>query len=848
MNLPEFVKKDFYPWNYPSDKLELLFKTHLNHGLTNEEALARIALFGNNVLFESVGVKWSAIFLQQFKRPRFFILIIAIVLSFSLGDILDSLAIFIVGFFSALISFGREVKINLELNNLKKLTKPKCRVIRNKTIDEVKTELVTLGDIILLEKGDIIPADARIISSYQLEVNEASLTGDPTSVPKMETLFPVEAEFVSRKNMLYSRTTVNRGSAKALVTGIGNITEMGKRGATKKVENSQTPLEIKIQAVSKKLLIGSFLTALFIAIVGMVKNHYWYDLILMVLSLAIVSIPEGLASLATLAEAIAIKRLARKNAIVRHLPAVERLGFTQVILTNKTGTLTTGKINVVENYTRDEELMEAAAYCNNATNSVGDPIEVALNQYLAQLNFKSQLNGVRIKEWPFDPSRKKMSVAITGTWVKDQVKVFTKGAPETLINQCNLSVDDKIKIEKMVETFSSEGKKVQMFTRKIVSLNDFKEQEPEHGLECLGLMVFADTIHPESLSAIQKCHEDNLNVVMITGDHPLYAKSIAMELGIIRDPEHEQVVTGAELATISKDELRKRLPKIKVFARVTSEDKLTILNLWQELNQVVAVIGNGVNDTPILKAASIGVSVEKSGTEVSKAASSLVLHDDKFSTLVLALEECRHLYATIKQTSFYLLSSNLTGLLLIFSTLMLSLPFPFFPIQLLWVSLMSSSLLALTLVFEPMPNMQLNELDRPKVGTFLTKAFLGETFFIALISTIMFVAIYLVTFKMYGLKLAQTYIFTLFLCNELFCSLASRSESKTFFSLGIKSNLWNFFMVIIPLLLQFTINRSTFLREIFRLVRITDLEFMALTLLALIPTLVLELKKKLVKN
>ncbi|MFN8370792.1 MAG: cation-translocating P-type ATPase [Bacteriovoracaceae bacterium] len=852
MNLPEFITKDFYPWNYPSDKLVQLLKTNVNHGLTNEEALARIALFGDNTLEESSEVKWYSLLLKQFINPVIFTLIAATILSIILGDWIDALAILLIIFFNALIGFLQEFKATNALIALKKLSKPKCRVIRNNILEEIKTEQVTIGDIIFLEGGDIVPADARIIFSNQLKVNESNLTGESLPIKKLDTILPIETTIPDRKNMLFASTTISSGTVRAIVTGISELSEIVKiAGLIKGQPNEPTPLEKKIKDVSNKLLITGLFVVTLIAVIGILKNHYWYDVILVAISLAIASIPEGLPAIVTIAEALAVRRLVKKNAIIRHLPAVETLGVTNTILTDKTGTLTIGKMEVIDIEKDSEQLLEVAQFCNNATLTNGDPIEVALNQYIQKCGFKSKINGARIKEWAFDSVRKKMSVAILDSNNKSVVRIFTKGAPEVLMQNCNLSDTERVELEKTIEKYSLEAKKILMFAQKSLPENAFSKEmdyfEIEKDLEFLGLVTFSDPPKPESFNSIKKCYEANINVVMVTGDHPIYAKQIARTLGIIHDPTKDKVLTGDDLVKISLEDLKKELPSIKVFARVTPEDKLTIVKLWKELGHVVAMTGDGVNDAPALKAATIGISMGKRGTEVAKASSDMVLADDNFATIVAAIEEGRHIYGNIKRTIFYLLTGNLTEILVILVAISLNLPFPLFPLQLLWINLITDGLPALALVAEPLPANILKESSRPNPKTFFTSSIIENTFFIAIINTIMFVAIYIITLKMYGEKLAQTYIFILFVCEELLRSFASRSEYKSILKLGLNSNLWHFFSVLIPLLLQFTINRSTVLREVFRVVRISDLEFIVLILFALIPLLIIELKKKIVR-
>lgn len=858
------------PWAMLSEEVVEFFKSDKKRGLSSEEASVRLKLYGLNVL--SVEKKISTIhkILAQFKSPVVLILIFATLVSALLGEFTDSIAILAIVIINGFIGYTQEAKAEAAVEALKKLSAPKGRVIRDGHIVELLAAEVCPGDILILEGGDYVSADARLIESSQLLVDEAILTGESLPVDKLTGALEESVILADRKNMLFASTAITTGSAKAIVTATSMSTEIGR--IAKMIESAQvtqTPIQIKLQQVSNKLLIFCGVVVVIVAALGLYHKHNWLDVLFSAISLAVAAIPEGLPTVVTLALALAVRRMTKRNAIVKKLHAVETLGSTNIICTDKTGTLTTGKMRVREIFTLGggivdendvsdntgdtyQSLIASAVLCSNASllddgGSTGDPTEVAL-LYLAKSHFQDSaqlhLESPRVAEMSFDSILRRMSVVVKKD---DGLILHAKGAPESILSLCHLTHEENLKITSAVEKLSSKGRRLLAIARRQLTadsaeiLND--RETLEKGLDFLGLVAIADPPRLETIPAIKQCRESGIKVVMITGDHPITARAIAKELGIITEGVFDQVLTGVELEKMSLKDLDQRVEKIAVYARVSPEHKLKIVQAWKDQGAVVAMTGDGVNDAPALKQASIGIAMGKTGTEVAKQASSMILTDDNFATIVSAIEEGRAINGNIRRTIQYLLSGNLAEILIMFGAAIMGWPSPLAPIHLLWINLVTDGLPSLALAAEPVPKDLLTYSKRPSPESFLNRSFYKELILVGGLTAVLSLVIYGYSLKTGDELTAKTYVFSFLVFVELFRSFACRSDYKTFFQMEIKSNLYLLAAVLVPVMFQLTLNHTSYFNDLFKVKTISWQEGVILFSLTLIPVTIIELRK-----
>ncbi|MBI2707338.1 MAG: cation-translocating P-type ATPase [Proteobacteria bacterium] len=861
------------PWAKPASEVLEVLKTSLTEGLSSNQAQERLEVYGYNVLKSEEKITPLARFLLQLKSPVVITLLVATAVSALVGDIVDAIAIFTIVIINAIIGYVQEAKADTAVEALKKLSTPLARVIREGSIQEVSAADVCLGDILVFEAGDYVPADCRVIQANQLSADEAILTGE--SLPTNKESFPVAKTTLlgERKNMLFAGTAITTGTARAVVTATGMNTEMGQIAEMlESTEVGKTPLQGRLEQITNRLLIFCLLVVILVAILGVIHGEIWLDVLMTAVSLAVAAIPEGLPTVVTLALVLGIQRMAKRNALVRRLSAVETLGSTNVICTDKTGTLTTGKMRVREVFTlsrgivKEEDvtvsheelrkLTESVVLCSNASlNSdglaTGDPTEVAL-LYLANNNGLEtrHLNAVypRLAEWSFDSNRKRMSVAVQAG---SEIVIHCKGAPECILPLCQLSEKDKAMILQGVETLSSQGRRLLSVAVKILpeslqgfNVEHYKEHASvENNLTFLGLVSIADPPRQESILAIQECKAAGVKVVMITGDHPVTAKAIARELGIVEDGKFDQVMTGNELEKISAQDLERQIEKIAVYARVSPEHKLKIVQAWLSKGNIVAMTGDGVNDAPALKQASIGVSMGRGGTEVARQASAMILTDDNFATIVSAVEEGRAIYGNIRRTMQYLLSGNMAEILTVLGAALMGWPTPLAPIQLLWINLVTDGLPSLALAMEPVPKNILKVTKKPSPKTFFDRSFYRETAFVGTITSVMTLAIYAYMLRTAGEAMAKTYVFSFLVFSELFRSFACRSDRLTAFQMGLTSNLFHLIAVAIPIAFQIFLHHFDLFRAVFKVEMIDWRDCLTLIVLTLIPVTIIELKK-----
>lgn len=843
------------PWANKFEDVLGSLESSTQTGLTKSEASKRLKEFGTNSFKIEKRVSAFTRFTNQFKSPVIVILIIAAIITGSLGEFTDTIAIIVIVFINASIGYLQEAKAEKAIEALKNLSAPKAKVFRDGAIVEISASDVCLGDILMLEAGDYVPADARIIQANQLSADEAVLTGESMPTNKIVDELPVSTILAERRNMLFASTAVTTGTARAIVIATGMEGEIGRiAGLLDSAKMPITPLQERLEQVSKKLLYLSAGVVGIVAVLGFIHGVKPIDILMSAISLAVAAIPEGLPTVVTLALALAVRRMSKRNAIVRHLPAVETLGSTSVICTDKTGTLTTGKMKVREIFPNgdvDLELIKSSVLCSNASlnetgDATGDPTEVAL--LVLAKDSKTDLRKLneqhpRLTEWSFDSNRKRMSVAVKDG---EHVTIHTKGSPESILDLCILDASLLKNIQALIQDQSSQGRRLLAVASKRISnfdLDKFKNFDSvEFDLNYLGLVAIADPPRVETIPAIKACKELGIKIVMITGDHPVTAKAIAKELGIVEEGKFDGVMTGMDLDKLSPQELADKVDGIAVYARVSPEHKLKIIDAWQSKGNVVAMTGDGVNDAPALKKASIGISMGKGGTEVAKQASSMILTDDNFATIVSAVEEGRGIFGNIRRTIQYLLSGNLSEILIMLGAALAGWPAPLAPIQLLWINLVTDGLPSLALAAEPVSKNNLSS-KLPSSKNFFDKHFYKEMALIGGVISIMALAIYGYMLKTSGELTARTYVFSFLVYSELFRSFACRSEEKTFFQMGLTSNVYHLVAVAFPIGFQITLHHTEYFQNVFKVEDLGWNECFVLILLTLIPVTILELKK-----
>lgn len=834
-------------------------KVHLKHGnnegLTSTEVTQLQAKFGLNILKEEKRHSWMISFALQFHNPMVYVLLAATIISFFMGETLNSLAILTIVVLNAFIGFIQELKAESSIDSLRKLTVPKARVKRNHKIELIESSQIVPGDILILEAGDYIVADAKIVKASQLTCDESILTGEsiPVSKEAGEDLTE-DRPLAERSNWLFAGTAINSGSATGKVLSIGMQTELGKiAGLLDKTKTSETPLQTKMNKVSYRLLILGLAVMVVVFIIGLVKGHSFFSIFMYSISLAVAAIPEGLPTVVTLALALAVRRMSKRNAIVRKMAAVETLGSADIICTDKTGTLTTGKMLAREVFTfeqgivekgeaiNSEEFLRACILCNNASldnEGSGDTTEIALlvlakDQHLDIDEILT--SSARTIENSFDSDRKRMSVVVE---TRGEEILYCKGAPESILPLCHLDQTALNKIESIIEQLSFRGRRLLALSFKKINNHESPE---ENNLSFLGLVSLADPPKQESFSAIESCKAAGIKVIMITGDHPRTAEAIAKELGIIENDKKENVMTGKELDQISQEDFLLASEKVLVYARVSPEHKLKIIEALQKNGHIVGMTGDGVNDAPALKQASIGISMGLGGTEVARQASDMVLTDDNFSTIVSAIEEGRAVHGNIKRTIQYLLSTNMAELAIVFGTILFGMPNPFIPLSLLWINIVTDGLPSIALSMEPVRYNLLKTSRRPSSKNFFDTRFVTEMILVAVMITAVEMVVYNYTLKMGDELYAKTCAFNLLVYLTLFRSFSCRSSTETYFKL--KFNPIHLVSVVVPIGLQITLESNEYFLSMLKITSITFEEHAILILVSLIPVTVVEIYK-----
>ena len=864
---------------YRESKEELIKELGANEkqGLTNKVAQEKLAQVGPNALIEGKKKSILEVFLEQFKDLMVIILIVAAVISAFTGNLESTAVIIVVLILNAILGTVQHVKAEKSLEALKSLSAPAAKVLRDGKKQEIAAKDVVPGDILLLEAGDLVTADGRILDNVSLQVNESSLTGESTNIDKLDTTFDKEVPLGDRVNMVYSSSLVTYGRANVLVTATGIDTEIGKIATLmNETKERRTPLQVSLDQFSSRLATAILIFCALILGLQMWRGQPLLDALLFAVALAVAAIPEALSSIVTIVQAMGTQKMAKEHAIIKNLAAVESLGSVSVICSDKTGTLTQNKMTVEDIYIGGEVLKPEELNLSNQLHryllydvvlnndaslsdgkKIGDPTESALLEMyrkvpgidlgngklgLSESELRNHLD--RLEEVPFDSDRKLMS---TKHLIHTVPTIFVKGAIDVLLKRCiNIRFGDEVRplteqdrknILAQNNHFSENGLRVLAFAYK--ESDEELSADTEKDLTFIGLVSEMDPPREESVAAVARAKEAGIRTVMITGDHKVTAVAIAKKIGIFNDGDI--ALTGLELDALSDEELDQEIEKVAVYARVSPENKIRIVNAWQRKDHIVSMTGDGVNDAPALKKADVGVAMGITGTEVSKDAASMILTDDNFATIIKAVANGRTVYENIKNAIGYLLSGNLSAIITVLFASIAGLPVPFVAVQLLFINLVTDSLPALAIGMEPGNPDILKRKPRDPKASLLDKPFVTQ------ISTQGFlISLSVITAFLIGLKdspaIACTMAFSTLTFARLLHGFNCRSQ-HSIFKIGFKNNWYSLAAFALGTALLALILFVPTLHGLFAVQPLSGQEVWLIVILAIIPTVLIQLVK-----
>ena len=851
-------------------------------GLTSKAAQEKLAQVGPNALVEGKKKSVVEVFLEQFKDLMVIILIVAAVISAFTGNLESTAVIIVVLILNAILGTVQHVKAEKSLEALKSLSAPAAKVLRDGKKQEIAAKDVVPGDILLLEAGDLVTADGRILDNFSLQVNESSLTGESTNIDKLDTTFEKEVPLADRVNMVYSSSLVTYGRANVLVTATGMDTEIGKIATLmNETKERRTPLQVSLDQFSSRLATAILIFCALILGLQMWRGQPLLDALLFAVALAVAAIPEALSSIVTIVQAMGTQKMAKEHAIIKNLDAVESLGSVSVICSDKTGTLTQNKMTVEDIYIggkvlKPEELnlsnqlhrylLYDVVLNNDASLSdgkkIGDPTESALLEMyrkvpgidlgdgklgLSESELREHLD--RLEEVPFDSDRKLMS---TKHLIHTVPTIFVKGAIDVLLKRCvnirfgddvrPMTEEDRKDILAQNNHFSENGLRVLAFAYK--ESDEELTTDSEKDLTFIGLVSEMDPPREESVAAVARAKEAGIRTVMITGDHKVTAVAIAKKIGIFTDGD--LALTGLELDALSDEELDQQIEKVAVYARVSPENKIRIVNAWQRKNHIVSMTGDGVNDAPALKKADVGVAMGITGTEVSKDAASMILTDDNFATIIKAVSNGRTVYENIRNAIGYLLSGNLSAIITVLFASIAALPVPFVAVQLLFINLVTDSLPALAIGMEPGNPDILKRKPRDPKASLLDKKFVTQISIQGFLISLSVIAAFLL-----GLRdtpaIACTMAFSTLTFARLLHGFNCRSQ-HSIFKIGFKNNWYSLAAFALGTVLLALILFVPALHGLFAVQPLTAQEVWLIVILAIIPTVLSQLVKVITEN
>lgn len=853
-------------------RVEEEFGTNQEYGITQEEAKKRIEHYGKNKLADKKKENIFIRFIKQFNDFMIIILIVASIISAVVskfdgsGDYIDSIIIIAIVVFNAIMGLLQEAKAEKSLEALKTMTAPVAKVKREGKIVTIPGEEVVPGDILFLEAGNYVPADARLIMASNLKVEESSLTGENLPVLKDANIILNNCQGIGDMvNMVFSSTVIVNGHGIAIVTETGMNTKVGKiANMIITDEAPQTPIQKKLAKVGKSLGIGCLIICLVIFIIGLFKKIEPIEMFMTSVGLAVAAIPEGLPAIVTIVLSIGVTKMAKKNSIIRKLPAVETLGSSSVICSDKTGTLTQNKMQVVEEFTlglSKNNLIKLACMCTNSEVQIegqkkvakGEPTEAAIvNEALNQNIDKNELYTKmrRVADIPFDSTRKMMT---TIHKFENKYMIITKGAPDIILGKCkyyneneNLKVIDlniNRKINENNEIMANKALRVIAVAYKIIDTipSKIESNQIEDGLTFVGLIGMIDPPRKGVKEAVAACRRAGIKTVMITGDHILTAKAIAKELGILK--MRDGAITGKELDQISQKELEKNIMSYSVFARVSPEHKVRIVKAFQSEGAVVAMTGDGVNDAPALKNADIGIAMGKNGTDVAKNAADMVLADDNFVTIVEAVKQGRNIFDNIRKAIHFLIATNIGEIVTIFMGLILGLKSPLLAIQLLWINLVTDSFPAIALGLEKSDANIMNRKPIDSKKGLFADGLWSKIFVEGTMLGMLTLFAFSIGNKMYSLEVGRTMAFVCLGMLELVHSFNIKSE-ESIFKVGIFENKYLVGAFLLGTIMQVGVVIFSPIASIFKLVPLNNIQWIYTILISLVPIVIVEIQKK----
>lgn len=856
---------------YQKSEEEVLNELHITkEGLSFKEAVGILSSKGENILEEGKKKSTLKVFAEQFLNLLVLILIAAAVISMLSGNVESTVVIVAVIILNAILGTVQHEKAQKSLESLKSLSSPAARVIRSGQKIEIASKSVVPGDILILEAGDMVAADGRILHNYSLQINESSLTGESTNVDKREGIIEAEVPLADRTNMVYSGSLVTYGRAVVAVTGTGMDTEIGKIASLMNAaKEKKTPLQVSLDQFSGRLAMVIMAICVMIFLLSLYRKMPVLDSLMFAVALAVAAIPEALSSIVTIVQAMGTQHMARENAIIKELKAVESLGCVSVICSDKTGTLTQNKMTVQKAYLdgqtfKPEELdlqnqlhrylLYDAVLTNDSSivegKGIGDPTEYALLEMAGKVQLSHDLIRElmhRLEEIPFDSDRKLMS---TKYQLHGIPTILTKGAVDVLLERTThirtsegvreLTEKDRKDINEQNMKFSENGLRVLAFAYKEVGEDHVLSLDSENGFTFIGLISMVDPPREESKAAVADAKRAGIRPVMITGDHKITATAIAREIGIFE--EGDTAVTGAQLDGMTDKALDRMITKISVYARVSPENKIRIVEAWQRRGNIVSMTGDGVNDAPALKKADIGVAMGITGTEVSKDAASMILADDNFATIIKAVANGRNVYRNIRNAIQFLLSGNMAGILSVLYTSLMALPIPFAPVHLLFINLLTDSLPAIAIGMEPAEYDLLSQKPRdPKTGI-LTKEFMLKIMLQGALIAVFTMAAYHIGLRQGSASTASTMAFSTLTLARLFHGFNCRS-SHSIIKLGFSGNWYSLGAFAAGAALLSLVMFVPFLEKLFSVTPLTGVQIGLVYGLAVIPTFIIQILK-----